>query len=168
MEIPLPQDNHSWKEEKSPEVFLKYPKTKSNKKTFFFLGTLLFILVGVVAVYSSFNLYKIKNPTYQQKVLEKKANAIFESVSEIIELPQEKPQITPVSDVESLKKVQPFFEKAQDGDYVLVFSAIAILYRPSSEKIINIASVVRDDKAPNTSLEESPELTSASTTKKKK
>jgi hypothetical protein len=55
-------------------------------------------------------------------------------------LPDEKPQINTVTDAERFR-VEPFYVNAQNGDKVLVFSRRAILYRPSTDKIIEIGFV---------------------------
>jgi hypothetical protein len=64
-------------------------------------------------------------------------------VSRLILLPEgETPTIASVSDP-SLLKTQSFFDKSQKGDQVLIYSNAkeAILYRPSTNMIINVASV---------------------------
>jgi hypothetical protein len=61
-------------------------------------------------------------------------------LSQVIELPQETPTLATVTDVQKLS-AQPFFAHAQNGDKVLIFpnAKKAILYRPSTQKIIEVA-----------------------------
>lgn len=65
---------------------------------------------------------------------------IIESVGKLMVLPTEEPTIATVSDPESLKG-QPFFMNAKIGDKVLIYSTAgkAIIYRPSINKVIEIA-----------------------------
>ncbi|MBI4160522.1 MAG: LytR C-terminal domain-containing protein [Candidatus Yanofskybacteria bacterium] len=68
--------------------------------------------------------------------------SLVAEVGRLMELPQEQPTVATVTDVEKLKS-QPFFAKSQNGDKVLIFSGVkkAILYRPSSRLIIDVAPV---------------------------
>ena len=69
--------------------------------------------------------------------------ALVEAVGRLTDLPQgETPTIATVSDVSKLQN-QAFFAKAQNGDKVLIYTQAkrAILYRPSTNKVIEIAPV---------------------------
>lgn len=148
-------------------------KLRTNKNILFYIGILIFIAITGVAVYSTYELRQLKNPAYQQQALEKKTKQVIDKVSRIMELPEETPQLATVSDVDVLKKTQSFFVKAQNGDQVLVYSDMAILFRPSSNKIINVAPVNRTastttevaetDKVKATPDEENPPKTSEKT-----
>lgn len=64
-------------------------------------------------------------------------------VSKLMELPAgEDPTIATVTDVEQLR-AQPFFLNAQNQDKVLIYSNArkAILYRPSTKKVIEVAPI---------------------------
>ena len=77
----------------------------------------------------------------QQKEEENKE--LIELVGKLILLPtNEQPTIATVSDKSQLS-TQPFFNNAVDGDKVLVYANAkkAILYRPSTNKIIEVAPV---------------------------
>jgi hypothetical protein len=82
----------------------------------------------------------LSNPTelakQQQVELEKLVGAL-------VDLPSgETPTVATVSDSAKLKE-QAFFELAQNGDKVLIYSKAkkAYLYRPSTNKMVNIAPV---------------------------
>nr|MBI5455490.1 hypothetical protein [Candidatus Levybacteria bacterium] len=82
-----------------------------------------------------------QDPT-QAAVIE--SQNLIEKVGKLIELPVgEQPQIATVSDVSKLPN-QPFFSKAQNGDKVLIYNIAqkAILYRPNTNKIIDVAPLV--------------------------
>jgi hypothetical protein len=65
---------------------------------------------------------------------------LIEKVSRLMELPNEKPTIATVEDNKKLAS-QAFFKKAQNGDKVLMYPKAkkAILYRPSIDKIMEVA-----------------------------
>jgi hypothetical protein len=83
---------------------------------------------------------RLSNPQEAAKV----ANAeLIASVSRHTEVPQgETPTIATVTDASKLKS-QAFFAKAVNGDKVLIYTQArrAILYRPSTDKIIEIAPI---------------------------
>ena len=70
------------------------------------------------------------------------ASKVIDKVRKLTDLPDEVPTVATVTDVNSLSG-QPFFSKAQNGDKVLIFTGAkrAILYRPSTNKIIEIGPV---------------------------
>lgn len=63
-------------------------------------------------------------------------------IQKLMTLPEESPQFALVSDVEKVRN-QPFFSKAENGDVVLVYqdSRKTILYRPSTNKIIEVGTI---------------------------
>lgn len=144
-------------------------KRRGGKKKIMFWVVLIIVLALVgIAGYSSYQLSKIKgdiakanDPEYQKQFVEKQSKLITEEVAKIMELPDGTPQIATVSDADTLKKNQPFFEKAQNGDQVLIYPNEAILYRPSTHKIINVAPVNRDQ--PKTTPAETPVVTQPAT-----
>lgn len=86
---------------------------------------------------------------------EDEATVLKREIEGFIELPvDEKPTIATVTDITKVKD-QPFFAHAQNGDKVLLFSKAgkAILYRPSTKKIIELAPIDLKNPAPS-SVEE--------------
>lgn len=71
---------------------------------------------------------------------QQEADALLVAVGKHIRLPEEKPAIATVEDRNKLKD-QPFFQHAEKGDKVLMYTETkkAILYRPSTDKIIEVA-----------------------------
>ncbi len=108
------------------------------------LVTLLVIVAAVPSVYF-YRQYqnanrKLANPT---EYAQEEVRLIREKVGKLIELPpDEQPTIATVTDAARLAE-QPFFANAQNGDKVLIFTNAkkAILYRPTANKIIEVAPV---------------------------
>ncbi len=106
------------------------------------------IIVAIAAAFFFFEYQKAQNLlTTQTNVLdEQKAKKENESLVRIISklavLPtNETPTIATVSDKTKLAG-QLFFEKSENGDRVLIYpnNKVAVLYRPSVGKIINLAN----------------------------
>lgn len=83
----------------------------------------------------------------QQKAPQNEVIQLQQRLSSIMELPTELPTLATVSDIRKLSN-QAFFAHAQNGDKVLIYPLAkkAILYRPSSGKIINVGPIVVDEK----------------------
>lgn len=76
---------------------------------------------------------------------------LVEKVGKLIILPaNEEPTVATVSDLDKLKG-QPFFAKAQIWDKVLIYSQAkkAVLYRPSTNEVIELAPLLDDANTPN-------------------
>lgn len=89
---------------------------------------------------------KLSDP---QVAVRRDADELKAKVGLLVELPDEQPTIATVSDVSKLQ-TQPFFAKAQNGDKVLIFTNArrAVLYRPSTNKVIEYAPVnIGNDQA---------------------
>jgi hypothetical protein len=103
------------------------------------------VLVAVVVSGYYYSQYKIvqknlANPTAFAAEETKKLVAL---VAKLMTLPSdETPTVATVNDREKLKN-QPFFAHAENGDKVLIYTTAkkAILYRPSINKIIDVAPV---------------------------
>jgi hypothetical protein len=105
------------------------------------VGPVLIVVIIAIAAYSTYQLHEMKQPNYQQKLLQKQTTDIVRAVGKIFQLPEGTPQIATISDVDSLRKNQPFFNLAKNGDIVLVYSNEIILYRGNPSKVINVAPV---------------------------
>lgn len=81
---------------------------------------------------------------YEKYYIHPQASAssdVIAKVGKLVELPAgETPTVATVSDLAPLKD-EPFFKEAEIGDKVLIFSTSkkAILYRPSTNKVITVA-----------------------------
>ncbi len=110
------------------------------------LGIAFIALIGISIYY--YHQYKsLKNDPNAVAQLEVKT--VTAQVSKIMELPQgEDPTVATVSDEDKLKS-QQFFQNAQNGDKILIYTGAkeAILYRPAANKIINVAPLVMDQNS---------------------
>lgn len=112
--------------------------TKNFKRIF------LILVLLVIALAPSYYFYN----KYQETKTQTKANSqedemLVEKVGRLIELPNdEQPTIATVSDKSKLSN-QPFFAKVENGDRVLIYAQArkAYLYRPSTNKIIEVAPI---------------------------
>lgn len=99
----------------------------------------LFLIVSAAAVYFGWQYFRRQgNPSAKA---EEEIRSVVEKVGRLIVLPQgEQPTAATVSNPERLKE-QPFFKDAKVGDKVLIYTNAkkAILYRPSENKIIEVA-----------------------------
>lgn len=117
------------------------------KKPLIFLVLLLILAVGGgVFFYTQY-----QNAQAELKKLKENPNAstaeeakkLIDKVGTLVALPQgEDPTVATITDVKKLKD-QPFFLKAANGDKVLIYTQAkrAILYRPSTNKVIDIAPI---------------------------
>jgi hypothetical protein len=128
-----------------PRPHFKKPSFKGGKSSIAIL-VLLVVAIGVGGGlgYKKYTALReedqrLSNP---QAAAEDEANRIKDEVAQLIELPNEKPTVATVVDVEKLKS-QAFFANAQNGDRVLLFaqSKKAVLYRPGTKKIVEVAPI---------------------------
>ncbi len=113
-------------------------------KILFVIGLVLVIGLSVSVWVLYKELYVLRHPEAQQ---EKELAGIVREIGKVVYLPtDELPTLATVSDPEKLKD-QPFFAKAAVGDKVLVYptSRKAILWRPSTKKIIEISGINLSD-----------------------
>ncbi len=78
---------------------------------------------------------------------------VLQEVGTIYALPtDEEPTVAQIQDKNKLHD-QAFFDKSQNGDYVLVYSKnrLALLFRESEKKLINVGPVNIDNSASNQS-----------------
>lgn len=120
------------------------PRINLNRHTLSMVGVGLLVLLLVFFVIrdrqQQKKINKLSNP---QAVAQQEQSQLVEQVGKLTDLPKnENPTVATVSDVNKLKD-QPFFSNAQNGDKVLIYSQSkqAILYRPSTNKVIQISTV---------------------------
>lgn len=110
------------------------------------LGVALLLLI--VGGYFSFSYLKTRDELSRYETNNsiksiKEKDELLKELNKLVLLPQdEEPTIATVADAFRLRG-QKFFERAENGDKVLVYANTqrAILYRPSTKKVIEIAPV---------------------------
>lgn len=106
----------------------------------------IFVIVGIAAAAGAGGFYMYRSATPSATTAKEDAKTLVSEVAKLMLLPtDEEPTIAMVSDVTKLKD-QPFFAAAANGDHVLIYTKAkkAILYRPSVQKIIEVAPVNLD------------------------
>ena len=135
----------------------------------------IILILGLVGLgLWSWTLYKdnqnlkqqvVKLNSNPQLVIQKQSREIIAHVGQLIDLPSgETPTIASVSDANQAKQQSAFFKNAQDGDKVLMYvkAGEAILYRPSTNKIILVAPLTFNNttsKTPSTTSTTTPTKT---------
>lgn len=136
-----------------------------------FLILLLFgglIFLGLSYKNSQDEVKRLSNPAQAAKQENKE---LVITVSKLVELPsKEEPTIATVKDVSKLQN-QSFFKNAKNGDKVLIFTQAkkAILYRPSTNKVIEVAPInlgnqPKTDSAPTPAATDTNQNTTSTST----
>lgn len=78
----------------------------------------------------------------QEQKNEEVAQRIIAEVRVLIEIPADiEPTVATIVDVDTLRARNPFYNKAENGDHLVVTTERAILYRASEKKIIDVVPV---------------------------
>jgi hypothetical protein len=141
----------------------------------FFLWILIIVAIVILALGFEAGRYSVYN-AHPEFAGADQASAILAKVGTLIQLPAgETPTMATINDAASAKQAQPFLVSAQNGDILIVYpnAAVAILYRPSTNKVIVEGPVNTGTGGQGTEqLQNSPApaatTTNATTTKSKK
>jgi hypothetical protein len=138
----------------------KKSETKKSNGSIFNLPTIVTTLLVIIvvalggAVFYLFKerqdykneLNKLQDPAYLEQIQKEQNQQIVEGIRKIMLLPEEEPAIFTIVDNEGLKKENPeFYKNSVNGDRILVFSKMAVIYRDAENKIINVAPVVMEE-----------------------
>ncbi len=126
-----------------PGVSVNKDSLKRNKITIALIAVIV-LLAGFGGYYYMQYQDQKQNPEQALKEQqEAELNEVVAKVGALYALPnEEKPSLATVQDINKLKD-QPFFSNAQNGDKLLIYSAAkqAIIFRPSTNKIINVGPI---------------------------
>lgn len=122
------------------------------------VAVVLLALGLVAAGYAAYRYVQDQNETIDRlsdpaQAAKDEATRVKELVAQLADVPADEiPTVATVSDASKLGG-QAFFAKAQNGDKVLIFTKAkkAYLYRPSTNKLIEVAPINIGSKAENTS-----------------
>lgn len=84
------------------------------------------------------------NPQQNQE----KAKEIVAMVRKLIDIPADvEPTVAAIVDVEKLREQNKFYDKAQNGFYLIVTAERAILFDPNAQLIVDVVPVQIEDNA---------------------
>lgn len=137
----------------APESLKTIPTAQVRKKKDklkLLLAALLLLAIGT----SGYLYYRYNQATSDpQGQLEQKNSTetkeVLDSLGRILLLPTDKqPTVAKVEDVDKLKKSnETFYKDVTKGDYLVLYTDRAIIYRKTENKIINIAPIVDTSRA---------------------
>ena len=141
-------ENETYTQPQAQDTSSKGSGKKKVKVVTVLLVVIILILVGLSAFLyyqvrmNQLELSKVKDPQYLQQLQQDSVQATKDKVSKLIVLPEGDPTVATITDAEALKKDNPeFYKDAQNGDTLLIFQKKAILYRESTNIIVNVAPV---------------------------
>lgn len=108
------------------------------------ITSIVFIIVAVAAGFFAMQFFALKSsPEVADDEVSKR---IISKVESIYMLPEGQPTVAKVQDKEKLNG-QVFFEKAEDGDYLVIYSdaKLALLYREDTDKLVNVGPISVSD-----------------------
>lgn len=134
-------------------------KTSKSKTIVIIIASILFVASIAAASFFYLQYKSIKdNP---ESVNQEKTTQLTQKVGKLYKLPDETPTIASITDKDKLKS-QPFFKNAENGDQLLIYpkTKLAIIYRESSNIIINVGPItLSDTDAKTNDASKTPEAT---------
>ncbi len=122
------------------------------------LPVLLIVLVVLVVVLDTQRRSaqrELKNLTVRLEQLQgntqenqERARSIVQKVQELMDIDTSvEPTVATIVDVIKLRQNNPFYNKAENGDYLIVTPTRAILYRENENKILDVVPVQIEEPA---------------------
>jgi hypothetical protein len=136
--------------QKNPPVMIATTETKKSKTTS--KVTWLLVIFGLASAGTAFWLFnQYQNLKTQMNGLSEHVETIPEAnsmdvslidkINQHILLPHgEEPEITTIANAETLKQQESFFEYSQNGDALVKFKNLEIIYNPIADVIVNARS----------------------------
>lgn len=104
----------------------------------------IILLVLVIGASTAFFVFR-QRETAAPDTSRERSEQIIKKVGRLYILPEnETPTVALIEDKDSIGKDQQFYQNAKNGDYVLVYNKakIALLYRDSNNKLVNVSPVL--------------------------
>lgn len=123
---------------------LKKMKQRRLKRVIVILfgSSLFFCMTTVYFAYQEYALNKLaKAEELNHPDVPVTANQILEALSRHMILPDTVPQIAQVQDAAKIKNSQELFKDVENGDSVIVYETMIIVYRPSKDIIVAVGNV---------------------------
>lgn len=127
----------------SPERDAPRAKRGKSKKMVALVSVASVLTVASLGLAGFFGWKYFSGSPSEEEVAAKTTEKVVNKAGALFELPkEEEPTVAQIQDKSKLED-QEFFDKAQDGDYLLVYeqAKIALIYRESSDKLINVGPV---------------------------
>ena len=144
-----PQLEHATPTIKKFKRRTKMDRVRKSKKT-----SLLYVITLISLVLAGlFALKYVQTKNNPEANLDQKNSSetkeVVSLVQKILLLPTDKqPTVAKVEDPAALKKSnESFYVNVEKGDYLVIYTDRAIIYRKSQNKLINIAPIVENPKA---------------------
>ncbi len=120
------------------------------------LMKMVFLLIIALIIIVGFLVYKVikgeEIPSFEVKLgeqlSEEQIGDLLGRISRLIMLPEETdPLIATINDAPALRAEQAFYRDAENGDQLVIFTkrAMAVIYRPSVDKLINVGPIFFDN-----------------------
>ncbi len=114
--------------------------------------------VGILVVSSVYGVYHFAGRTFANEVVISKSE-IVSRVSKLIPVPEEPPyDVVRVEDGVNLQRQNPFYKDVKEGDYILMYKDMAIVYDLRSNAIVAMRTTGKGSetsKVPTTTRSES-------------
>lgn len=135
---------------------------------------LLSIIVLGAGGYFGYKYYQSKqaSPEAQAAQADAEKKTVLDKLAKLMVLPEGDPVLFKVNDQDTMRKQQAFFKDTMNGDVLLVFQASskAIIYRPSTNMVVNVGPInfdqTKDTKEPASTIAPTTTNTTASSSTK--
>lgn len=121
----------------------KTRQKRLKKVVFSLLGVSIFFFL--TTVYFGYEMYALKKLAAAEELnhpdVPVTPNQILEALARHMILPDTVPQIATVQDAKKLSSTQEFFKDVINGDSVVVYETMIIVYRPSQDIIVAVGNV---------------------------
>jgi len=102
------------------------------------LGIILLIAWAVGTGWLGVNYWQTRT-----KLENNDAKAVVKRLEKHMQVPLEEPLVATITDADKLKKDEPFYKNAVNGDKVVIWRDKAVIYRMTDDRLVDFGVVVR-------------------------